>query len=881
MSLKSRGASFWRNLVHRDLVERDLDDELGSTFDLLVDENVRAGMTDDAARRKAQLQLGAVEPLKERVRDVRAGAGVEAFAQDVHYALRLLRRAPGFTTVALLTLALGIGATTTMFSIVNGVLLRPLPYPDADRLVRVYLANPEQGVADGMVSPPDFEEWRTQSRSIAAMAAYQAMSTILTGRGDPEEIETTFVAGDFFDVLRTTAHIGRPLVEQDMRQALPHAVISERLWTVRFGRDEGVLGSALLLWGRAYTIVGVMPTDFRYPTPGTDVWAPRSVLSEMEIGPRNRNQRVLEIVARLTPGVTVAQAQSELNAITGRLATEFPETNTGWNTATVLSLRNTIVGDVDRALMIVLVMVGVTLLIGCVNLANLMLARGPARAGEIAIRTALGAGRLRIVRQILTESVVLAFLGGAIGIALSFWGVQAILALSADTLPRVEDVRVDARVMAFGVLLAVVTGALFGLLPALRAARAEPQQHLRSGRGSVGGGHRLRNALVVAEVSLAIVLVIGAGLMTRSFLALRNVEPGFDPERVLAVSMMINISGATDVVGHIVGQRRAFIERLAALPGVVDVGAVNSLPLQGGIWEWFEFTRADGTAMPDGSQLRADRSYVDGGYLRAMGIPLLRGEPLPRDRSQVAKGAPLPFLINETGARRFWPNEEAVGQLVHAPWGQGVVAGVVGDVRHLGLAQEPTPAVYFPHYVGPRVVTTLVARTQGDPIALAGAVRQAIRDIDPNQPIRSISPLSVVMSESIDRDRFFTVVFVVFGGLALVLAAIGVYGVLAYSVGQRTQEIGVRMAMGARGTDILQMVLRGGMRLVLAGVGLGAGIALLLTRVLSSQLYGVSATDPVTFIAAPAGLVVVALVACYVPARRAVRIQPVTALRDG
>ncbi len=881
MSFRSRGASFWRNLVHRDRVERDLDDELGSTFDLLVDENVRAGMTDDAARRRARLQLGAVEPLKERVRDVRAGAGVEAFAQDVRYALRLLRRAPGFTTVALLTLALGIGATTTMFSIVNGVLLRPLPYQDADRLVRVYLANPEQGVTDGMVSPPDFEEWRTQAPSISAMAAYQVVPTILTGRGDASEIQTAFIAGDFFDALGTPVRAGRPLIEQDLRQALPHAVISDRLWATRFGRDEGALGSALLLSGRAYTIVGVMPADFHYPTTDTEAWAPRSVLSEMEIGPRNRHQRVLEVVARLSPGVTVNQAQSELDTIAARLAMQFPETNTGWSAAPVLPLRTTIVGDVDTALLIVLTMVGVTLLIGCVNLANLLLARGPARAGEIAIRTALGAGRVRIVRQVLTESVLLALLGGAIGIALSLWGVQAVLALSADTLPRVEDVRVDARVVAFGVLLAVVTGALFGLLPALRAARAEPQQHLRSGRGTVGGGHRMRNALVVAEVSLAIVLVIGAGLMTRSFLALRSVDPGFEPDRVLTVSMMINITGATDVVGHIVGRRRDFMDRIAALPGVTDVGAVNSLPLQPGVWEWFDFTRADGTGMPDGSQLRADRTYVDGGYLRAMNIPLLRGELLPRDRSQWTPGTPLPILASEAAARRFWPNEEAVGQIVRAPWGTGVIAGVVGDVRHLGLAQAPTPAVYFPHFMGPRVVTTLVARTQGDPAALAGAVRQAIRDIDPNQPIRSIAPLRDVMAESLARDRFFTVVFVVFGGLALVLAAIGVYGVLAYSVGQRTQEIGVRMAMGARGTDILRMVLHGGMRLVLAGVGLGAGVALLFTRVLSSQLYGVSATDPVTFIAAPAGLVVVALVACYVPARRAVRIQPVTALRDG
>ncbi|HUE87104.1 MAG TPA: ABC transporter permease [Vicinamibacterales bacterium] len=879
--MMSRWSRLWRNLVHRDRVEHDLDDELHATFELLVDEQIKAGVPADAARRAAALQLGNIEPLKERVRDVRAGAATEAMLQDVRYALRLLRRSPGFTAVALLTLALGIGANTTMFSIVHGVLLRPLPYTDADRLVHLYLANPEQGITDGMVSPPDFEQWQSATRSFSSMGAYGAGPATLTQPGDATEIDIAWTMGGFFETLGTPARLGRVLDADDMQKAAPHAVISERLWMTRFGGDPAVLGQAIVLLGRAYTVVGVMPAEFHYPTPATDAWTVRSVLSEMEIGPNNRHQRVLQTIARLQSGTSIEQARAELTAFAAQLATQFPDTNTGWNMATVVPLRTSIVGDVDSALIVVLLMVGVTLLIGCVNLANLMLARGPARAGEIAIRTALGAGRLRIVRQILTESVVLALLGGAIGIALSFWGVQAILALSADTLPRVDDVRVDGRVIAFGVLLALLTGSLFGVLPALRAARAEPQTHLRGGRGTVGHGHRVRDALVIAEVSLAVVLVIGAVLMTRSFVALRSVNPGFDPEQVLTVSMMINISGAKDVIGHIVSRRREFLQRIAAMPGVADVGAVNILPLQPGVWEWFEFTRADGTGMPDGSQLRADRTYVDGGYLRAMSIPLLRGEPLPRDRSQLAPGAPLPFLISETGARRFWPTEEAVGQLVRAPWGTGIVAGVVGDVRHLGLAQPPIPAVYFPHFVGPRVVTTLVARTDGDPAALAGAVRQAIRDIDPNQPIRSIAPLGAVMAESIARDRFFTVVFVVFGGLALVLAAIGVYGVLAYSVGQRTQEIGVRMALGARAADILQMVMGGGMRLVLAGVVLGTIAAVFLTRAISSQLYGVSPTDALTFIIAPAGLAVVALAACYVPARRAVRIQPVTALREG
>lgn len=877
----SRWSSLWHNLVHRERVERDLDEELRATLDLLADEHVRAGMSPEAARRAATLQLGHVEPLKERVRDVRSGSAIEALIQDVRYALRLLRRSPGFTAVALLTLAIGIGANTTMFSIVNGVLLRPLPYADADRLVRLYLANAEQGVADGRVSPPDFDIWQARANSVSAMAAYQEFPVILGGRGEPVEVHAAFARGAFFETLGTPPLLGRALSADDLRRGTTDAVISERLWRTRFAADPAVLGQSLPMMNRAFTIVGVMPSEFRYPTADTEVWAPRAVLNEKEIGPDNRNQRVLDTIARLRSGEAVERAEAQLSSVAASLAAQFPETNTGWRTVHATPLHTTMVGGVDTALLLALAMVGMTLLIGCVNLANLMLARGPARAGEIAIRAALGAGRLRIVRQILTESVVLAGIGGALGIALSVWGVQAVLALSAGTLPRVEDVRVDGSVIAFGLLLVVATGTLFGVLPAMRAARGESQATLRSGRGSVGGGHRLRDALVVAEVGLAVVLVIGAVLMTRSFVALRGVDPGFDPDRVLTVSMLINVTGAADIGAHITAQRRLFIDRIAALPGVVEVGAVNSLPLQGGVWEWFDFTRADGTGMPDGSPLRADRSYVDGGYLRAMTIPLHRGRPLPQDRSQWTPGTPLPILVSDTAARRFWPGEDPVGQIVRAPWGTGVIAGVVGDVRHLGLAQAPTPTVYFPHFVGPRVLTTLVARTDGDPAALAGAVRQAIRDLDPNQSIRRIVPLGEVIADSVARDRFFTVVFVVFGALALVLAAIGVYGVLAHSVGQRTREIGVRMAMGARGADILRMVIGGGMRLVAAGVLLGSAAAWFLTRALSSQLYGVSPNDAVTFAIAPVALGVVALVACYLPARRAVQIQPVTALRDG
>lgn len=808
---------------------------------------------------------------------------MQTVIQDVTYALRLLRRAPGFTAVALLTMALGIGANAAMFTVVNGVLLRPLPYVDPDRLVRVYQANPEQGVPDGFISVPGFEDWRTQTRSFAAMAAYQRIPMILTGRGDPVELQTAFVIGDFFGTLGTSAQVGRTLLEEDISQAVPNAVISDRLWRTRFGQGDAI-GRSILLTGQPYTIIGVMPANFVYPTPDADVWAPHSVLSDQMIGPRVRNQRVLEGIARLAGNVRLDEARAELNSVAARLAAEYPATNGAWSAATVLPLKTTIVGDVDAVLVVVLAVVGFILLIACANLANLLLARATARSREIAVRAALGAGRMRIARQLLTESLLLSLIGGGLGIALAVWGVNAVLALSADTLPRVEDVHVDARVIAFGLLLTLVTGILFGILPALRAARAEPQHNLRGGRGAIGHMQRPRNALVVAEVGLAMVLVICAGLMGRSFLELRRADPGFDPEQVLAVTLQWNIAGiaSSDVARHVVGRREELIERVAALPGVVDAGTIVSLPLQGQCRDYLEFTRADGSGAEGGGPLQVDNCLVSTGYLRTMKVPLLRGAPLPDRRTP---GTPVPFLVNETAARRFWPGQDPVGQIVRGNYGapttrEAVVVGVVGDVHQLGLTEEPPPVAYFHHRTSARSVTTVVARTAGDPLVLTEPIRQIVRELDPNQPIRSIAALSEVMSESIARDRFFTILFGVFGALALVLAGVGVYGVLAYSVSQRTQEMGVRMALGARAADVLRIVIGGAMWPVSAGVILGALASLLFTRVLTSQLYGVSATDSVAFVTAPAVLMAVALLACYIPARRATRIDPITALRD-
>jgi predicted permease len=797
--------------------------------------------------------------------------------QDARYALRSLRRSPAFTVVALLTIALGVGANAAMFSVVNGVLLRPLPYAEPDRLMRLHQASPEHGLERARASIPDFEDWRDRAASFASMAAYFSGSETLTGDGEPIEIASAFVTEAFFETLATPVQLGRPVLPADVAEARGSAVISDRLWRMRYGSDPGILGRPLHLAHGSYEIVGVARSDFHFPAVETDIWAPYTLLSDEMVGVRTRENRHVEVVGRLASGVTPERAHHELAAIAARLELEHPGTNGGWGAGTAVPLRTEIVGNVDGALLVVLGVVGFILLIGCANLANLLLARGSARSREIAVRTALGAGRGRLVRQLLTESMVLALLGGALGLLLAVGAVQAVLALSGDILPRAHDVRVDLRVVGFAGLIAAVTGLLFGILPALRAGSSDPQTELRGGRGTVGSsGQGLRATLVVVEVSLAVVLVIGAGLMARSFLELRGVDPGFEAAGVLTVSLQHNLTGIPEeeIVGHLIRRRDEIAEHLAALPGVLGAGATNAFPLRDG-GTTVEFTRA-GSDTAAGARPRVEGIYVSPDYFRAMGIPLRRGE-IFEDR--VAPGAPVPMLLSEIAAQRYWPGEDPLGRTIDMGWADAVVVGIVGDVRQAGLAEAPPPTAYFPHTVAPRLHTTLAVRTAGDPRALVGPVRQAIRELDPNQPIRAIQPLTGVLSESIARDRFFTLLFGVFGGLAFLLAAIGIYGVLAYSVGQRTQEIGVRMALGARTSDVVAMVVKGGLSLVLAGICIGTVVALGLTRLLQGMLFGISPTDPLTFLGVGTLLVLVGALASYLPARRATRVDPLVALR--
>jgi predicted permease len=870
-----------RGLFFKVRADAEMDAELRDHLEMQVLENRRRGMSAEEARRRATLSFGGIERVREEVRDARGIALLDEWIGDSRYALRALRRNPGFTAVALLTVALGIGANTSMFSIVNGILLRPLPHANADELVLLYQSSPRSGEMLGRVSLEDMEDWGDRTRSLVSIAGFAPVATILTGRGDPVEIEMSYVTEQFFDVLGVPVAVGRPLLEDDHRLRQRSAVVSDGLWRTSLGGDPAMIGSTILLRGEPFTVVGVMPPGVLHPTPETAVWVPRSLVAAnmFSNGMPTRGDRYLRAIGRLAPGSDAARVQQELTALSAELAATFPESNADYTRAAVVPLRTSIVGDVDQALLVVLGVVGFILLIGCANLANLLLARGSARKREIAVRTALGAGRSRIVRQLLTESLVLALVGGVLGLTLSYWGVQSIIALSADTLPRVEDVRVDAQVITFGLLLAAAMGVLFGLVPALRMAHADPQRDLRGGRGEVGtDGQRLRSALVVAEVALAVLLVVGAGLMARSFMALRNVDAGFEPDRVLTVAMQLNLTGVPEdgMATFLVQRREEILRRVRELPGVEEAGMINVFPLrQDGAFS-MEYTRAGPGASPGESGVHADTRYVDPGYLRTMRIPLLRGEHLPE---QLAPGALVPVVMSESAARQLWPAEDPLGKRINVQWGESVVIGIVGDVRQTGLAMAPQPAVYFPQLIAPRLLATLVVRTTGDPMAMATPIRQIIKAIDPNQPIRSTVPLTTVMAESIAQDRFFTVLFAVFGGLALVLAAVGIYGVLAYSVRQRTQEIGVRMALGARAFDVMRMVAGAGMRLVVIGIVIGTAAALALSRALASQLYGITAADPATFAASVGFLGAVALLAAYIPARRATRVAPMIALR--
>jgi predicted permease len=789
--------------------------------------------------------------------------------QDLRYGARALRKAPAFTLTALLTLALGIGANAAIFSVVRTVLLDPLPFRDAGGLVRVYHANLSSGLARGAVSEPDFVDWTRSSRVAERMGGFLYADGLtgidLTGTGNPERLSSTLVTDGFFETLGAPPLIGRTLGADDQVPGRNRVVvISHGLWTRRFGADPGIVGRAVTLNKEPFEIVGVMPAPFTYPAGRTiDIWIPLSYFGPDQIG-RVRAARFLAVIARLKPGVTERQLRDELSAIAERSARDYPE-NAGWTSVTTAPIEDTIVGEMRKPLVVLMAAVAMLLLIACVNIAGLLLARASTRETELAVRAALGAGRGRIVRQLVTENLTLALLGGALGVVLAVAAVRAFAAWGAMDLPRPGAIRMDGWVLGFAGALAVVSGLIFGVVPAIKSSTSL-EQSLRAGaRASIGGaGQRLRSTLVVVEVGLAVVLVVGATLTAKSLVRLLAVDPGFRSSNALVVTMSVpsleKYTTTLDAIGRI--------------PGVEAAGSIRDLPLRGN----GELIRPGiaGRPTPPGGGPMIQRHHISTGYFSAMGIPLRSGRAFElTDRA----GSPPVVIINEEFARRTWPGEDAVGKALSFGRTDVPVIGVVANVRQGGLAEAVEPAMYIPVLQQFRSRMTIVVRTAGDPLRLTDAVRRVIWSVNPDQTITDVTTLDAVLGRSVARPRLLAWLLGAFGSIGLTLGALGIFGVLAFAVAQRRREIGVRVALGASPHAVLRLILRQGMVLAVAGTMIGVAAAAILTRWMQSVLFGIEPSDPWTFVQVVAVLLGAATLASWLPARRALAIDPITALR--
>ena len=799
--------------------------------------------------------------------------------KDIRFGLRTLVRNPATTLLAVLTLALGIGANSAIFSVVNRVLLDPLPYPQPDELVMLVESAPKLGFPRFTVSPPNFDDFRRQSRSFEHLAAYRYERLNLTGRDQPEVILGARVSPELFRLLRVDPAPGRGFRQEEGRPGQARAaVLSHGLWQRMFGADPQIVGRPLTLNGESHTVVGVAPRGFELPQ-RTEIWVPMA----LDLANENRGAHFLNVIGRLKQGVSLEQAETEMIGIASRLARQYPETNADW-TVDVIPLKEIVVEDIRPILTILLVAVAFVLLIACANVANLLLARVASRERELAVRAALGAGRSRLVRQMLVETALLFVAGGLLGLLLAHWGVKALIALDPEGIPRAGEIGVDGRVIAFTFLVSLATGLLFGLVPALSATGRRLYEALKEGgRAMAGGvhGQLVRNLLVGFEVAVALVLLVCAGLLIQSFARLSNVDPGFRPEGVLTARISIPESKYPDE------ERQALfydqlLERLSAIPGVERAASIYPLPLSGSNMI-LTFVVQGRPAPPPSEAPNTNIRVISPGYFAVMGIPVIQGRPFePRDRG----GAEQVVIVNQTLAARTWPGESPIGKRItfgdpEDPEDPGwrTVVGVVADVRHDTLDQEKTAEAYWPQAQGPFPDAVLVLRTSGDPVQLAGPLREAVRGADRDLPLERIRPMEQVVAEALAQSRFKTLLLGLFAALALVLAAVGVYGVVSYSVAQRTHEMGIRMALGARPGQVRRMVLIQGMRVVLISSAIGLGAALFATRFLREQVYGVSATDPVTFAVVPLVLFAVALVANWVPAMRATRVDPLEALR--
>jgi putative ABC transport system permease protein len=875
-----------RALRRRDAVIDDIDREMRTHLDLQIEAHIRAGMSPQEAREKARRSFGNLNRAVDAAYDVKGGGFFETLVQDLRYGTRVLLKHKAFTAIAVLTLALGIGANSAIFSVVNELLLRPLPYHDPERIVMLWEVSPD-GRHQNTTSRANFRGWLAQSASYEHMAAFSDQRLTLTGDFEPEEVSGQLALPEIFRVLGVQPILGRTLLPEDAQPNSPRvAVLSHGLWQRRFGGQSNVIGQPVTLNGRQYEIVGVMPRNFQFhikQRSGTGRPAEVWIVLPMPSGSIEADRgRFLSTVARLKPGVSVEQAGAELRTIEARLSDEVPEFNKNFS-AEVLPLREQFFGNVRRPLWLMLGAVGFVLLIACANVANLLLSLATSREKEIALRAALGARRSRIVRQLLTESLLLALLGSVLGLGFAWLGIKALPLISPRDVVSVQGISLNFSVLLWTLGISILTGIIFGLAPALHISRLNLNESLKEGgkaeSGQAAGSRRMRNVLVVSEIALAVVLLASAGLLIRSFIGLQQVDRGFNPDNVL--SMVVRLPGARyPEDAQLVQFFNQSMERMRNLPGVRSAGMINFLPLYGGLGSNTAFKISGRPEPQPGQEPNCDVRVVDAGYFQTLGIPVLRGRNFSDVEQREAKRV---ILINEALARKHFPNEDPIGQrldvAMFATPTVTEIVGVVGNVRYDSLIEEAPEAVYFPHPELPYPFMTLVLRTDGDPTAIAPAVQREIRSLDPNQPVSDVRTMDQVMSEAVARSRFNTLLLGLFAGLATLLSAVGIFGVMNYSVALRTREIGLRLAVGAQPRQVLLLILKQGLMLTVVGVGLGLLAAFALTRLLTGLLFGVEAVDATTFATISLLLVLVSLLACYLPARRAMRIDPMLALR--
>ncbi len=871
-----------RALTRHDDVEEELSEEIEFHLQMEADRLMRRGIAPSEARRRARLAFGGVERFKEQAREARGTRHVEVTMQDFKFALRSLRRNAVFSSVAILTLALGIGGVAAIFSVVRGVLLEPLPFEAPDRLALLYTRNVELGLEDHMVSPQDFGDWREMNTTFASMAAYWPTTGTLTDVGDAAvRVTSVFTTENYFDVLGVAPLLGRTFNADDGPGSTQVLILGESLWERAFGADPAVVGRTVLLDGSPVEIVGVVAARHAWPEHG-DAWT--NMTWPMSI--QSRQARWMSAVGRLDAGVAIDRAHADMDAVATELAT-IHEGDRGWDVS-LTSLDDAVIGDTRTALWTLLAATGFILLIACANVANLLLSRAESRSREVAVRAAFGAGRMRIARQLLTESLVLASVGGIVGIALAWFGLQALLRVAPTSLPRLQEVGLDPSVLAVVAGSTLITGLLFSLAPMVRILGPAMFGTLREGaRGSSRGarGVRMQNGFVVAQLALAVVLVVGAGLLAKSFAALRGVETGFQSGGLLTFELDVS-QGAGGDDQAVLDFYRQVLDRLRELPGVEEVAATSTLPLGEALDYAQEIDLLDQPVDPS-REVRPYFRHVSPGYFEAMRTPVLSGRSL--DASDRQDEAPA-IVINETMARQYFVGQDPVGQRLgrlNNRWGplgvvlfeEAEIVGVVKDIRYDGIRAEAQPALFLSYLQGPMRRMSVLVRTRGTAGATIDAARRVVAEVNPSVPLSDVRALDDVVDGALARDRFSTILLGLFGVVALVLAAVGVYGVLAYAVEQRTNELGIRMALGASARDVRTMVLREGGVLTLLGL-LGGGIAALgLAGILSSQLYGVQPRDPVVFGGVLALLGVVALAASLVPALRATRVDPVTAMR--